>query len=143
VFSFAWVAAMSVFYFVWVAARSVFYFTWVVASVVSSVVVASVVSSVVVASVVSSVVVASVPVVSSSGIAVLGKVGDQLVEGCRRGCATSAPASAVSSRLLLSGSLREQVLDNELSWVSVASRGLDESHHLFKEPSQSESSGLK
>jgi hypothetical protein len=32
--------------------------------------------------------------------------GAMLVEGCRRGCATSASASAVSSRLLLSG--REQ-----------------------------------
>jgi hypothetical protein len=81
------------------------------------------------------VVVASVVpfVVVSSGIAVVGEVGDQPVEGCWRGCATSASASARSSRLLLSG--REEALDSELSWVSVASRGLDEPHHLFKEPS--------
>ena len=37
--------------------------------------------------------------------------------------------SAVSSRLLLSG--REQVRDNELSWVSASHRGHLESH-LFK-----------
>jgi hypothetical protein len=58
-----------------------------------------------------------------------GKVGDQLVEGCRRGCATSASASAVSSRLLLSG--REQVLDNELKLES-ARPGVISNAHLFK-----------
>ena len=42
-----------------------------------------------------------------------------------RGCYVRVGVgSAVSSRLLLSG--REQVRDNELSWVSVAGRGLDE-----------------
>ena len=51
--------------------------------------------------------------------------GGASVEGCRRGCYVRVGVgSAVSSRLLLSG--REQVRDNELSWVSVAGRGLDE-----------------
>jgi hypothetical protein len=46
-----------------------------------------------------------------------------LVEGCRRGgCYVGVGVgSAVSSRLLLSG--REQVRDNELSWVSASHRG--------------------
>ena len=51
------------------------------------------------------------------------------VEGCRRGCATSASASAVSSRLLLSG--REQVRDNELSWVSASQPGSRWTHRIF------------
>jgi hypothetical protein len=30
---------------------------------------------------------------------------------------------------------KKKTLDGrQLSWISVASRGLDESHHLFKEP---------
>ena len=51
------------------------------------------------------------------------------VEGCRRGCATSASASAVSSRLLLSG--REQGRDNELSWVSASQPGSRWTHRIF------------